>query len=1270
MTINQTPIAPEERPAAVRSQFRRQGWIFVAGGVAFLLGALSAVSPAVALIALAISITLIVGWWAAARGGDALVVAVALLVFWAPFHTTVSQFNLSPQEVGVYFILLACLMLDRRGLWNWLLSFIFSIPLVSLIAIGLFALACLQAVVFEHGVSLGGRLQGLRPELLYPVLFALLIAYTVRSRKVERLLFQAFFAGGVALAAYALTLKLWGVDIANGAVAGRLGAEASILSQYHPNNLGLYFAFALPFALPLWREAAESWDQARLRKTAILLGVFLLTLDILLTASRGTLVALAISGLVGLCMLLWLGTWAQRAITGAIAFGAAAGIAALALSGKASAFGRYAALLNPKALLANPNVQFRLTLYERAWALIKSHPLTGIGLQAFSATSSAPYSPHDTYLDLWVSIGILGLLAFLFVLALGVWSMFRWANYHRRAGDQVGLYYCLSVILAISCFITQGFVEAFDAQPRIAPVIWMLALVAQVASFRPRVSAQTATMPRFPRLSRPTAPPPVAPGPRGVRPTPLIAPPPADWSGRIEDLEAGPIPPAASTPSVPGTPAEDSGAPPHSEDTTAPPRLERGQVVGPLAGSHASGAEYEESAPEGADIDEHPPLPAPQVPLPDSYEASARLWQPPTKRVTGAPESAHEQALAGGADERKAADADWDWDWDYHTGPALMVAQNTLPLIEGDAFHSSNIFDAISIQRETAPRRVAAPGRASTGEAEALLKRAPASYVWNQVYSILIFAMSFVLSIVIARGLSATDFGVYTMLSSIVSVLLLVFAFGLEDVASVYVPRLLAQGGVSGASAMLRWMLIQRTLVMLAIGALLAVGLPFIAGPAGLAGVTSTGFAHAVAGYAGLRAVLVGAYLAGGGIVALQGGFFASVLKTRATLIIGGVTQALGAALTLALIQLGYGLDGVFAAQALAAWVAAAAYLIVLYPYLRGRPAPGSVDISGARSLMVSAWLTNISNGALGKQMDILLMSLFAVTYAAIGFYNLAYQLVSVVGVLLISGLGGVSVAAMSVAYTARGRARLIAMWRAIIMLQLLLVIPFQVLTFALADQIIETIYGAQYAEAAPLLRIFLVFSFLGRLLGGGANQSALYVISKQRVVLVTRWIGFAINLVLDIILIHLAGPAGALIATGFSQLWVGYVEYLVLRREIKTRYPASMAVRVLAYSLVAAIPTISLAGLMARVATALASSLAAVFPAAASQFTALTGLLDLVALGALFIVVFAVAATLLGVGDAGDIVDLAAVNPRVQWVIALVRRYSVQHILRNRQVA
>ena len=88
-------------------------------------------------------------------------------------------------------------------------------------------------------------------------------------------------------------------------------------------------------------------------------------------------------------------------------------------------------------------------------------------------------------------------------------------------------------------------------------------------------------------------------------------------------------------------------------------------------------------------------------------------------------------------------------------------------------------------------------------------------------------------------------------------------------------------------------------------------------------------------------------------------------------------------------------------------------------------------------------------------------------------------------------------------------------------MLQLLLATPLQIICIVFADQIIGVLYGPRYLGATLLLRVFLGFSILGRMTGGGASQAALYVMGRQRSVVVMRWSGLIINLILDITLIQ-----------------------------------------------------------------------------------------------------------------------------------------------------
>ncbi|HET8907174.1 MAG TPA: polysaccharide biosynthesis C-terminal domain-containing protein, partial [Ktedonobacterales bacterium] len=588
--------------------------------------------------------------------------------------------------------------------------------------------------------------------------------------------------------------------------------------------------------------------------------------------------------------------------------------------------------------------------------------------------------------------------------------------------------------------------------------------------------------------------------------------------------------------------------------------------------------------------------------------------------------------------------------WNFTTGqmPAIgnfyeEVTDFKMPAIRRDGSNRPGSPDRVqpvpSDGEPGAPapeKNVAAPDSASaTAEpepsaAEQMLQRAPTSYIWNQIYSLWFFGVNFILSVIITRGLSPKEFAVYSILSTIVSVLLFLFAFGFEDVATVFLPRVFSLRGQGAAGKLVRRLTIWRVVVMCGVGVLVAVGLSSAVPAVQSVGLFPKHFDQSVAGFMGLRPLLMGAYLAGSSVVALQTAFFVALLKSRITLIIGGISQLVIVLLTLPLLRIGFGIDGIFGVQAVVAWVTAAIYMIELVPFLRARATTTApvAERGEMGKLMFNAWLTNVTNGALGKQMDIMLMAFFAISLVNIADYNLAYQLGSIVSVILISGLGGVGMASMSAALAAGGRSRLASMWSASLMLQILLAVPLQIACFVLADQVIVVVYGPQYAGAASLLRIYLAFSIVGRFIGGGANQSALYVIGRQRAVLFARWAGLIINVLLDVIFIQVYGPAGALFATGFSQAWVGIIEYLALRPHIPLKFPGDFALRL---TFITCVPAIVL------------------------LWWTPEGFFGLVARSIVFTVLFAIGLVTIKLGNADDLTDMINANPKLRKMVSAV---------------
>ena len=1056
------------------------GWALLALAVTFNAAALVTRWPQIGAGLLALGASVVVGTLAYRHGG-ALVSVVALLVFWLPFNTTFTRFGIGPQEIAVYAILLLIVILDPRPIRRSLAVLVASFSPVARYALLVFGIACAVAALLAFRVDRVTGINSFRAYFLFPVATGALVAYTARRHRCLRLLAQVFVAGAAALAMYALTLRFLGVQFVDGAVAGRIGSEASFIIQYRPNGLGLYFVFGLALLPPVLGDALKSRTAPSFKFAAGVWAGTIMLIALWLTYSRGALVALALAAgtyvLIGLAQ-----ARPHTRLVGAAVAAVAGLLAVLGLWKGRSLIGRYGTLLSLHGLAGDSSVKFRLALYGRALHQIAAHPLFGSGFAAFAQSSAVPFSPHDTYLDLAVSAGPIAVAGFVLAVIWGLRAAVRVSSASRRIPGAPSALYGAGIVAALVAFLSQGFVESFGSVPMIAPALWLLVGLAEGTLLA--IAAR--------------------------QPTREEAPSAALAAGMTD---------AAVDPT-------DSGAFEWPEDTGDIPdevtAEEEDEWLAQLSGTMLGGLSVERALDSGV-------LPA--LGVEDLARRSGIYMRMPAPALQSPPEPLAEPSAP-------AASAS-----------ASVVAA---PTTSGE----------LTALTETGRMRVVS---------RQLLQRAPASYVWNQLYSLWYFFTTFVLSVIVARGLSRQDFGVYSVLTTVLTTALFISALGLEDVASIFVARVYSRYG-TGAAGRLIWRLLwTRIAIAGAIGAVFAALLPFALPMLRASGVTAQ-LTDALSGQqVWVRTGLMGVYLLGNGAFNLENVLFASLLRSRVTFVVGGLAQALTVVATWLLLRQGFNVDGVIGANGVISCVAAVAYFFALWPVLRRSGAARDIELPRTRGFQTTAWLTNVTNSFLGKQLDIALMAVFAVSFAAIGYYNLAYTLANIIGLLLIAGLGGVSPAAMSAALAAGGRERLAQVWRSVVMLQVILTIPAIAWALVSADKIAIVLYGQQYAGAIPLLRLFLAFTFVGRLVGGGVHQSALYVVGRQRAVLVNRWIGLIANTALDVLLIPRFGPMGALMGTGTTQLLVGSVEHLLVRRYIPVRYPAGFALRVLLCSAVGA---------------------------------------------------------------------------------------------------
>src|SRR5260370_7754727 len=99
-------------------------------------------------------------------------------------------------------------------------------------------------------------------------------------------------------------------------------------------------------------------------------------------------------------------------------------------------------------------------------------------------------------------------------------------------------------------------------------------------------------------------------------------------------------------------------------------------------------------------------------------------------------------------------------------------------------------------------------------EARQLLKRTPGSYLLNQAYSLWFFASSFLLTIIITRRLSTTQYGVYAVALSAFNTIAYIVSLGLEDATPTFVRRVFSEHRKPAPAPFIRILPALRTLAL------------------------------------------------------------------------------------------------------------------------------------------------------------------------------------------------------------------------------------------------------------------------------------------------------------------------------------------------------------------------------------------------------------------------------------------------------------------------
>lgn len=337
--------------------------------------------------------------------------------------------------------------------------------------------------------------QATRPQV-YRMLSGMAVYYaivnTCNTQPRLRQLLWIFSLGGLAVALFAPLSVDWPLGKLAFIPAGLYQRfHILVADSVHPNVIAGTLVLLLPLTLAWllfdWR-ALKGYERA-----AGLIAAGCMSAVVLLSLSRGAWIAFGLAGLV-LVGLRWRWGWAAVVLS---LIAAALGIYWIGVE-------RVLDLLIASKTVGSMNG--RLEVWGRAIDMIMDFPFTGIGMGAFQPLADRLYPfllfgpgkvfhAHNLFMQVAVDLGIPGLLAWLWVLGVAIFSAGK--VYHAGRASNNTLITALGAGLLCSqiALIVHGLTDAVTwGMVRSAPLVWAIwgtALAAALQTRKPQTSGQS-----------------------------------------------------------------------------------------------------------------------------------------------------------------------------------------------------------------------------------------------------------------------------------------------------------------------------------------------------------------------------------------------------------------------------------------------------------------------------------------------------------------------------------------------------------------------------------------------------------------------------------------------------------------------------------------------------------------------------------------------------------------------------------------------------------
>lgn len=399
----------------------------------------------------------------------------------------------------------------------------------------------------------------------------------------------------------------------------------------------------------------------------------------------------------------------------------------------------------------------------------------------------------------------------------------------------------------------------------------------------------------------------------------------------------------------------------------------------------------------------------------------------------------------------------------------------------------------------------------------------------------------FFISIIVARTLGTSNYGLYVALVSLITLLSRFTEMGVQAIFSTYIPRFKNNNQSGECSFVIRKVITIRIVIIL-IGVALVhlfidtfvsfIGVPSISD---YVIITSVWFV--------IRAIMDSLIFIVWANVDMK--------LYSAVEIIVSIIQFMGVFI---LMNIGMTIANLIVLMILVNGIQLICYYFGSISTIKPRPVQTKLTPIMKFGLVI--WLSTILQYFINKSIDIFLILHYLKDSSSAAFYNIAYLIALTGGTALLASISGISVPILSEAHTLYGRDGLKRTWESLTKLSMYLSVPILAFICVHADSIIRNFYTDTYSESSRLVIVFSFLLLLGFFLAGETSAMILFPLNKERLFLYLRGCNGLLNLVLNIFLIPRYGIMGAVIATGGAFLITKILELWLVLKILKTRLP------------------------------------------------------------------------------------------------------------------